>query len=268
MPSLASGFGFKIRRVQVSLMTTPQDVLSVANEFIGYCEKGGCNRTYFGDWYDEKDITHDQWCAMFVSYCFYVSGLPLPAETRKGFKYNPSGASWFKEHGMFHSTPRVGDVIFIDRFKGYPPCRTPEEDNCSDAWHVGIVEAIDSEDRVTTIEGNENDQVMRRQRSSDDWYGFGRPEYDGKPLPPTEPGYPKYPGKFMKLCTPPMSSDSIAIWKQRMIERGFRFSGDIRTFDQETRDALCEFQRLKHLDPDGVLGPISWRAVWELPIVV
>lgn len=206
---------------------------------------------------------------MFVSYCFFVSGLPLPAETKKGFKFNPNGASWFKRHNSFHSTPKVGDVIFIDYHKGSRPCTDKDnsESICSDAWHVGIVESIVDSDTVTTIEGNEHNQVTQRTRSSSEWYGFGRPGYDGKPLQPMQSGYPRYPGRFIRLCSPPLSSDDIHKWKQQMINRGWTFSGDMHAFDQEARDILCEFQKQKHLEPDGVLGPISWRAAWELPVV-
>jgi hypothetical protein len=203
---------------------------------------------------------------MFVSYCFFVSGLPLPAECPKGFKFNPNGVKWFRSNDSFFSTPEVGDVIFIDYHKGRPPCRTPDEDDCSDAWHVGIVESIDDDETVTTIEGNESNQVVRRQRSEGEWYGFGRPAYNGIPHPSPEPGYPRYPGAFINLADPPLQSDSILNWKQQMAKRGFQFSGDMRTFDRDTRDILYAFQQEKHLVVDGVLGPISWRAAWELPI--
>ena len=64
-------------------MTISQDVLAVAVRELGYRELGD-NRNKFGAWYG---MDYQPWCAMFVSYCFYTVGLPLPITTGKGFAY-------------------------------------------------------------------------------------------------------------------------------------------------------------------------------------
>lgn len=243
-------------------MTTPADVLALARSMVGYREQPD-NRTYFGDWISDKDDFHDQWCAAFVSYCFYTSGLPLPVSTAKGFTYCPDGANWFKEHGAFHASPKVGDVVFFDWYKGRPACRTPEETNCSDAWHVGLVEEVVDDDTIISIEGNMDDGVTRRTRSADVWYGFGRPVYNGVHF---EPETPPPPQPEICLCDPPMANATIACWKQQMMERGWHFSGPADVFDANTAEILEKFQQEKHLAADGKLGPMSWRAAWEMPV--
>lgn len=40
---------------------------------------------------------------MFVSYCFYNAGLPLPITTPKGFAYCPYGVKWFRNKGWWHT---------------------------------------------------------------------------------------------------------------------------------------------------------------------
>ena len=245
-------------------MTIPEDVLSIAKQFIGYKETG-VNQTYFGSWYG----AHDQWCAMFVSYCLFVAGIPESADCRKGFCYNPTGVKWFKAKGRYFEEPMVGDVAFIDRHKGCHPCQPWENGDCSDAWHVGLVEEIIDANTIVTIEGNESDQVKRMHRTrQNDWYGFGRPNYNGIPNPKTDPDVSRWPGRYIRLTSPYMSGDDVRAWKTRMVERGWKFSGDLSVFDKETHDILIDFQSQKYLEQDGVIGPISWRAAWELPILI
>lgn len=244
-------------------MTTPADVLALARSLVGYREQPS-NRTYFGDWYSSDDSFHDEWCAVFVSYCFYTSGLPLVISTAKGFTYCPDGVAWFKQHGAFHASPLPGDVVFFDWYKGYPACQTPEQTNCSDAWHVGIVEEVLDADTIMSIEGNMNNGVTRQSRSSDVWYGFGRPAYNSQHFVSAIPAAPE---RSIQLCQPPLANQSIACWKHQMSQRGWNFSGPEEVFDDNAAQVLQEFQREKHLAVDGQLGPMSWRAAWELPVV-
>lgn len=93
-------------------MTTPQDVLQIAIDQIGTKETpSGSNQTKYNDWYG---MNHVPWAAMFVSYCFYHAGLPLEITTDKGFAYHPHAKKWFEEHGWWHTTPQIGDIVFFD----------------------------------------------------------------------------------------------------------------------------------------------------------
>jgi len=252
-------------------MTIPSDVLSAAKREIGYTEwPPGSNISKFGAWYGANG---QPWCAQFVSYCFFVAGLPLPAETKKGFAFCPSGVSWFKAKGQFHSTPQVGDVVFFDWYKGKPPCRSADQNHCSDAWHVGIVESVNADGSITTIEGNTevgNDgnggKVMRRQRFSGVWYGFGRPDYSDTPNRQQE-DHPQWPGRYIMLTSPYASGDDVRLWKTQMTARGWDFeSGAIDVFDRRSDEVLRKFQEQKGLEADGTIGPVSWDAAWDMPV--
>ena len=254
-------------------MTVPLDVLKLASQEIGYTEwPPGTNDTKFGNWYG---INGSQWCAIFVSYCFYVAELPLTAETQKGFLYCPSGVEWFKLKGLFFDTPKVGDVVFYDWNKGARPC-TPEDGNnavCSDAWHVGIVESVNDNGSITAIEGNtevgNNDnggKVMRRERYPDVWYGFGRPAYSSQANPPQEE-HPQWPGRYITLTSPYTKGDDVRLWKRQMIARDWNLgTGDEDIFDRRAYQVLQQFQQEKEFEVDGKIGPISWNAAWEISV--
>lgn len=248
-------------------MTTPKEVLAIAQREIGYKESpAGSNRNKFGVWYG---MNEQPWCAMFVSYCFYQANLPLPIQMSKGFAYCPSGVKWFRDKGQWFKTPQVGDVVFFDW----------KRDGVSD--HVGIVESVNADGTITSIEGNTsvgNDSngegVMRRTRTLNVVQGFGRPAYNGISNPPIETDYPVWPGRYIALRTPPfMQGDDVLTWQRQMIKRGWDFGsggstgkGDDGVFDERCDEVLREFQRQKRLEIDGVLGAESWKAAWLLPV--
>ena len=152
-------------------MTTPADVLKIANEEIGTRESAH-DVTKYNDWYYGR--RGEPWCAMFVSYCFHEAGLPLPAETPKGFAYTPYGAKWFNDNDRWaknSETPKTGYVVFFN-WPGNKENRIE---------HVGIVERVNKDGSIETIEGNTGPDtccVMQRHRKvSDGIVGYGIPNY-------------------------------------------------------------------------------------------
>jgi peptidoglycan hydrolase-like protein with peptidoglycan-binding domain len=248
-------------------MTTPAQVLQIAAREIGYKESPpGSNGNKFGRWYG---MDNAPWCAMFVSYCFYNAGLPLPITTRKGFAYCPYGVKWFRDNGRLSSTPAVGDVVFYDW----------RSDGVSD--HVGMVEKVNADGSIVAIEGNTsvgNDsnggQVMRRTRQRGVIVGFGKPSYtsDGGGNGSVDT-HPTWPGRYITLASPYMEGNDVLTWQRQMINRGwdlgtggFTGKGDDGEFGERSHEVLTQFQTKKGLEVDGVLGPQSWDAAWLLPI--
>lgn len=156
-------------------MSTVSKVLAGARKHIGFVETPE-NRTEFGKWYGADG---NPWCAMFVSKVFHDAGLALPASTRKGFAYTPSGARWFRDQGRWSDHPHVGDVVFF-RMPGTAKKRIN---------HVGIVEQVHPDGSITTIEGNttapgaggsqRNGGAVARKRRKKHIAGYGRPRYTG-----------------------------------------------------------------------------------------
>jgi CHAP domain/Putative peptidoglycan binding domain len=247
-------------------MTTPQDVLEVAARQIGYTESpAGSNMTKYGAWYGMNGVP---WCAIFVSYCFSVAGCRLPITTSKGFAYCPYGVDWFKDNKKWFKTPQIGDLVFYN-WSG---------DGIAD--HVGIIESIHSNGSVISIEGNTSTsnnsnggQVMRRTREKNYQLGFGRPSYSMVSTSTPNPSFPAWPGYYITLTSPLMSSNEILRWQKQMINRdwdlglgGSTGKGDTGEFNARCAQVLKQFQEEKSLEVDGILGPESWDAAWTAPI--
>ncbi|MCW2992874.1 MAG: hypothetical protein JWQ18_369 [Conexibacter sp.] len=88
------------------------------------------------------------WCAYFVSYAAQQSGTPL-GEAGQGFGSVSALSSWAQRTGRWTpaaagTPPQAGDLI---------------------VWggeHVGIVESVDADGKIHTIEGNSSNAVTRR----------------------------------------------------------------------------------------------------------
>lgn len=116
-------------------------VLATARSQIGVTENPArSSRQKFGAWYGMNGVP---WCAIFVSWVFWHAGHPLPRiATAKGFAYVPDVVAWAKANQCWKAQgPRPGDLVVFS-FGGVRPD------------HVGIVEAVLSDGRVATIEGN------------------------------------------------------------------------------------------------------------------
>jgi hypothetical protein len=97
--------------------------------------------------------TPGPWCAYFVSWLAREAGAPIGAGGN-GTGYVPTLQAWgkqenrFVEHGSGRANP--GDIVIFDwGGDGVPD-------------HTGIVERVDPDGRVHTIEGNASDTILRR----------------------------------------------------------------------------------------------------------
>ncbi|HRW40512.1 MAG TPA: CHAP domain-containing protein [Microthrixaceae bacterium] len=120
-------------------------VLAVARAQAGISESPPySNRTKFSEWYG----LIGPWCAMYVSWVFDQAGYRLPPiRTAKGFAYCPDIVNWAKRNGLWHDAtvrPKPGWIVLFD-FPG---------DGVNRPSHVGIVEAVLPDGRISTWEGN------------------------------------------------------------------------------------------------------------------
>jgi hypothetical protein len=91
------------------------------------------------------------WCAQFVSWATKQAGTPL-GEAGQGFQSVEAVAAWGQRTGRWQpagSVPQPGDLI---------------------VWggrHIGIVESVDPDGSIHSIEGNSSNAVSRRTYGAD-----------------------------------------------------------------------------------------------------
>jgi hypothetical protein len=92
------------------------------------------------------------WCAYFTSWAARQAGVPL-GENGQGFGRVDDVYAWAQRAGKAIPNgagvkPQPGDLIVWDE-------------------HIGVVESVDPDGSIHTIEGNSSDQVSRRTYGSD-----------------------------------------------------------------------------------------------------
>jgi hypothetical protein len=97
------------------------------------------------------------WCAYFVSWAARQAGAPL-GDQGQGFGSVDALYAWAQQTGRAYTassgrTPQPGDLIVFHE-------------------HIGIVESVDANGQIHTIEGNSSDQVARRVHPMSDAVGF------------------------------------------------------------------------------------------------
>lgn len=169
-------------------MPTADEVLDVARSQIGTVEDAR-GRQKFGAFYGMDGVA---WCAQFQWWCF--NQVPGGAALIPKTAYTPTFYQWFVDHGRASRTPSKGALVFYD----WP-------DSVRRIQHVGIVEAVNADGSIATIEGNTTsgqagDQsngggVWRRRRTTSAVVGYGLPAY----APATTPAAPTTRSPFMAL---------------------------------------------------------------------
>jgi hypothetical protein len=99
------------------------------------------------------------WCAYFASWAAREAGMPL-GENGQGFGSVDALYGWAQRAGRAVPNgpgvvPRPGDLIVWDE-------------------HVGVVESVQPDGSVATIEGNSSDQVSRRVHEAGSALGYVR----------------------------------------------------------------------------------------------
>lgn len=108
------------------------------------------------------------WCAYFVSWAAKQAGAPV-GETGQGFGAVAALGAWAQRTGRTVDKPQAGDII---------------------VWsgrHIGIVESVDPDGSIHTIEGNSSDKVTRRTYGPD---GGGATSYVRLGDPAAPPALP------------------------------------------------------------------------------
>lgn len=185
-------------------MNTPDKVINIAMEEVGYLEKsmlayrknpdiiyektagaGQDNITKYGkemhDIYPSIMDFPAYWCDSWVDWCFYKAyGVTTAKSLVHGNfdDYTVASCKMYEKHNAIYTTPMVADQVFFTR-NGKP----------SGCYHTGLVYKVDT-DYFYTIEGNTSKAstvvsngggVAKKKYLKAKYKGkvlFGRPKYD------------------------------------------------------------------------------------------
>ena len=104
--------------------------------------------------------------------------------------------------------------------------------------------------------------VAKRMPHIHDYLG----KLTGAPGGGPRPDHPVWPGiYFHKGLHDKGGHGSIARFQGRLKVRHWQIDAT-GVFDEHTRIVVRKFQGKNHLEVDGVVGPETWNALWELPI--
>ena len=167
---------------------TAEKILSIARAEIGTkataVKKCKYNTAFYGY---EVSASWADWCAAFIWWIFKQAG----AEDLLFVKTAGCGVlgnAFYTRNKFKTSGFKPGDVVFFhwsnDRSESVPITYSLD--------HVGIIEKVNSDGTVTTIEGNTGSsaygEVMRRTRSLSVISGVGRPDYGSATSKKTDSG--------------------------------------------------------------------------------
>ena len=179
------------------------------------------------------------WCAIFCSDALKQTNTPC--------NYFPStvafdrrdasviGSAWVDRYAL-----QAGDMVSFDW------------DGDGGGDHVGIVEKVLGDGVYQTIEGNVSNSVGRRTRyASNILFGI-RPRYDAE----------KKELKALPLLKKGDKGDAVTALQLLLQLRGVvRFGVIDGIFGDKTEKSVKEFQQLRGIYPDGMVGAKTWPAL-------
>lgn len=237
---------------------TAAALIDIARREIGTVERpANSNRQKYGAAYGMDGVA---WCNQFTWWCFREAG--LSALTPKS-AYTPATYDWYRRKGLTGTAPRPGALVFFD----FP------NDGVNRISHIGIVEAVNRDGSITTIEGNTSSGSAGSQRDGGGVYrrvrkvgivGYAYPAYPSAlPAPASAtPGRP--PASTASNAARPTIRRGSTGAAVQLIQRFLGVVGaggpGYGTFGPATEAAVIRYQKMRGLAADGVVGPATWRA--------
>lgn len=188
----------------------------------------------------------DAWCATFISYLAIIMGytdiIPVECGCPQMIELAKKMGIWVEDDSY---VPKPGDIPLYDWQD------SGKGDNEGVPDHIGIVEKVVGK-VMTVIEGNYHDAVGRREIAINGRYirGYIVPKYDTETASQVEEEY--------EMPQLQRGSKGKAVKVLQVILGGLDVDG---SFGPATQAAVIAFQKAHGLEPDGIVGPKTWKAL-------
>lgn len=257
--------------IGTTISEAKQKLVATARAEIGYREGSNNWTKYAGDpgiaklygWVPQNQ----PWCCVFVNWLFlecfgYDIGAGL---TYGGTAACTNSAALFRQHGALVSEPEIGDQVFFYASGGIN--------------HTGLVVDV-SGGTIRTVEGNYSDGVgTAAYRIGDSRIaGYGRPNWKlveslpngtAKPETPAKPEAPAKPAKeehklALEMVRKGSVGNSVRLAQAALNARNYSCGLADGIFGRDTDKCVRAFQADNGLDPDGIIGPLTWAALLKI----
>ena len=161
------------------MATSAEKIIAVASAQIG-TKATNYKKCKYNTWYYGSPVSGSgyDWCETFVQWVFNEAGARAMLYTKTA-NCGAQAKAFFDNKRLVTSGYRRGDVVFF-HWSNDMSSYVPSVYTCD---HVGIIEEVNPNGTITTIEGNtgstSNGEVMRRTRSLSVVSCAGRPAYTG-----------------------------------------------------------------------------------------
>lgn len=231
------------------------------NNYNKYADMPEIKKMY--GWYPQNQPWCDVFCdAAFISCFGYDLASAMTYQyTGKGSAACATSANYYMSHNAWYDKPQVGDQVFFNVSGGIN--------------HTGIVTDVGM-GAIVTVEGNSGDMVARRTYDvrSQNIAGFGRPKWSlvenyEPPEEPDEPEeqIPEKPKVYVKVELEQLAEgaigDTVKAAQALLAQWGYTcgWYGADGEFGPATKQATINFQFMKKLEPDGIIGQHTWNAL-------
>lgn len=245
-------------RKRLSSMSASR-IISVARNEIGTVEKPiNSNKVKYNTEYYGREVQGSAypWCCAFVWWVFKKANLSNLFYGGKKTASCITLYNYYKKAGQAVTNYKAGDIVFFN-FNGG-----------TKAQHVGIVEKVNSNGTLTTIEGNTGTSnqanggaVMRRTRQLKHVIGGARPKYAGQSTSTTTTGGNDTVTITLNVLQNGSKGDTVKALQILLNGLGYSCGTADGKFGANTVAAVKKFQSKNKLKADGVVGQATWNAL-------
>lgn len=203
------------------------------------CEQGGFDRHVVPDGHDA-----------------YVDRLARAVEVR-GLTVGVYTASWWADGVLFDGSRPLWVADYDDGrvWEGYGQPKLPE------AWSSALLwQFTSSSPEFGSLDLNAGPSSLVVAPAPEP---APAPAPEPAPVPVVEPVPVPVLERWLWLADPYLEGDDVIVVQDRLVAWGYQPGPLDGVFGPRTHRAVLEFQRDRDLVADGIVGPLTWQAMWS-----